>query len=340
MNVSEPPDFFFEISQLLPPWLLLSLILILLFVVILLVLANRRLNTRLRKQSAELQESEQSYRYLVDNAHDGIAIVQNKRLVYVNQRMCEMTGYDEPALLALDTFLPLIAPEARETMLGNYMRRVAGQGAPSRYESLFLRRDGTSYPIEITGVLISWGGMPATLNVVSDISDRKAAEEAVHFLAHHDTLTKLPNRHQFMEKLEYAIVQAHRSGQRLAVMFIDLNGFKQVNDTYGHHMGDELLKGVAGRLKQQVRDADTLARIGGDEFVILMPSVTGREGVETLIDRISTELEPPFAIEEQSLKSSASFGYALFPEDGQTAAELLKIADHKMYREKRALSAG
>ncbi|WP_286237499.1 sensor domain-containing diguanylate cyclase [Neptuniibacter halophilus] len=325
-----------DFSENLPQWIMPGLVLLLLLLIVSLLWRNRQLTVRLRVQSEELKESEESYRYLVDNAHDGIVIVQNKRLVYVNQRMSEMTGYDESALLALDTFLPLIAPSAREIMLENHLRRLEGKASPSRYESLFLKRDGTIYPIEITGVLINWRNKPATLNVVTDISARKAAEEAVQFLAHHDSLTNLPNRYVFRQRLEYSIAQARRSGKPLAVIFIDLNGFKQVNDTYGHDVGDQLLREVSARLNKQVRDSDTLARIGGDEFVILMPCIEGAESVNSLIDRIDTVFQPDFQIEQLRLTSSASFGYAFYPEDGETPADLLKKADQKMYSNKRA----
>jgi len=288
----------------------------------------------LEKSNLKLQQSEESFRNLTDNAFEGIAVVQNKRLVYLNPRMCEMTGYDKDSLLNLESFLPLIAPEARETMMANHMKRLVGEAAPIRYESHFLKRDGTIYPIELTGVLITWNGRPATLNIVSDISERKAAEEKVRFMALHDNLTGLPNRYLLQERLERALSMARRTKQPLALLFMDLNGFKQVNDSHGHDVGDLLLKGVADRVQTLMRDSDTLARMGGDEFVILLPQVNGGSGVDILMSRIDESLRPPFQFGSLKVQSSASVGFALYPEHGNTEEELLSVADKKMYNVK------
>lgn len=296
---------------------------------------TRKFNQKLQELNLRLKEREESFRYLVNNAYEGIAVVQNKRLVFVNPRMSEMTGYTHDVLLNLENFLPLIAPEARETMMDNHLNRLAGKGSPIRYESLFLKKDGTIYPIELTGVLISWNNYPATLNIVSDISERKAAEESIRFMALHDNLTRLPNRYLLMERLEQSLAQARRSKQLLGICFIDLNGFKLVNDTYGHNIGDKLLQGVANRLQKLMRTSDTLARMGGDEFVILLPQINGQIGVEALIARIEEALESPFQFDSLELKSQVSIGYALFPENGETAKELLMVADQKMYHDKQ-----
>ncbi len=295
-----------------------------------------RFNKTLQDLNLKLKESEASFRYLTENAHEGIVVVQHKRLVYVNPSMCTMTGYDKESLLKLETFLPLIAPEARDDMLANHIKRLSGKASPVRYESLFLKRDGTVYPIELTGVLINWHGLPATLNIISDISERKASEEAIRYLAHHDNLTGLPNRYLLMERLDQSLSQAQRSGQRFGVLFIDLDGFKQVNDIHGHDTGDQLLKDFAARLQLLMRGADTLARMGGDEFVVLLPSVDGPVGVDSLIQRISVALEKPFHMKSIDFYISASIGFSLFPDHGTTAAELLRYADHRMYDVKQA----
>ncbi|MDC7240743.1 MAG: diguanylate cyclase, partial [Spirochaetales bacterium] len=316
-------------------WKILAVVLI---VVVLLIYRARRINIfnrKLQDLNMRLQESEGSYRSLVTNAHEGIAVVQNRKLVYANPRLCEMTGYDQDELLDLESFLPLIAPEVRGIMMANHQKRIAGKSAPVRYESLFMRKDDTIYPIELTGVLISWKNKPATLNIISDISERKAAMESVRFMALHDTLTHLPNRYLMMERLEQALAQARRAEQPLGVLFLDLNGFKKVNDTYGHEVGDLLLEGVADRLKELMRDSDTLARIGGDEFVILMPQVDGKSGIDTLIIRIHKALETPFQLNSLEIKSSTSIGFSIYPEDGERARELLNAADQHMYRVKQ-----
>ncbi|WMC11640.1 diguanylate cyclase [Oceanimonas pelagia] len=240
----------------------------------------------LQRRVQELGENADSFRYLVETAHEGIVVVQNKRLVYLNPRMCEMTGYSEAELKALPSFLPLIDPSVRDVMMANHLRRLAGEPSPQRYESLFLKKDGSSYPIELSGVAIVWQGRPATLNMLTDISARKVAEEKMQYLAHHDLLTGLPNRYMLHERLQQAIALAQRTGVPLAVLFIDLNGFKQVNDSHGHEVGDCLLQQVAMRIKPLLRESDTLARMGGDEFVALLTQVSDPQGVAHTVARI------------------------------------------------------
>ncbi|WP_460187567.1 diguanylate cyclase domain-containing protein [Thiomicrorhabdus hydrogeniphila] len=281
-----------------------------------------------------LQESAVSFRYLVENAHEGIAVVQEARLVYLNPRMCEMSGYDEAELKALPSFMPLIHPSVQDEMMANYLRRVAGEDAPQRYESLFLRKDGASYPIELSGVAIVWGGKPATLNMLTDISARKAAEEKILYLAHHDDLTGLVNRAVLNERIKQTIGLAQRSNDPFAVLFIDLNAFKQVNDTYGHEVGDIVLQQAALRIKQQLRDTDTLARIGGDEFVVLLAQIKDNQDVKQIMLRIKESMAERFQIKDYELYCHVSQGAAVYPEDGTTVETLLSQADKNMYADK------
>lgn len=287
-----------------------------------------------QKLERSVREQADTFRYLMEAAHEGIVVVQNRRLVYLNPRMCEMTGYTEAELKALPTFLPLIASEVREVMLANHLRRLAGNASPRRYESLFVKKDGTRYPIELSGVAIVWQGEPATLNMVTDISVRKEAEHKLQYLAHHDSLTGLPNRFLLHERLKQAILLAHRTGQPLAVMYMDLNGFKKVNDTYGHEVGDVLLQQVAGRIRSLLRDSDTLARMGGDEFVILLPRITQSQDVQQATERIRAAMAPLFRINDHVLHCNFSLGVAHYPRDGTTAQALLRQADSEMYADK------
>lgn len=282
----------------------------------------------------ELREGADSFRYLVETAHEGIAVVQNTRLVYLNPRMCEMSGYDEAELQELPSFMPLIHPSARDEMMANYQRRVAGEATPQRYESLFLRKDGSSYPIELSGVAIIWGGQPATLNMLTDISDRKAAEKKIRYLAHHDDLTGLVNRSVLNERIKQTIGLAQRSKDPFAVLFIDLDAFKQVNDTHGHEVGDVLLQQVALRIKLQLRDTDTFARIGGDEFVALLTQINDNQGVKQIVARIEDAMTEPFQIQHHKLHCHVSQGFALYPENGTSVQALLSKADKNMYADK------
>lgn len=282
----------------------------------------------------DLREGADSFRYLVENAHEGIVVVQNTRLVYLNPRICEMSGYDEEELKAFPSFMPLIHPSARDVIMANYQRRIAGDKAPQRYESLFLRKDGTSYPIELSGVAIIWGGKPATLNMLTDISDRKAAENNILYLAHHDSLTGLVNRTVLNKRIKQAISLAQRSKDSFAVLFIDLNAFKQINDNYGHEVGDILLQKVARRIEQQLRDTDTLARIGGDEFVLLLAQIKDDLDVTHVMGRVKESMAEPFLIKHHKLYCHVSQGAAIYPQDGTSVQALLSRADKNMYADK------
>ncbi|ART79533.1 sensor domain-containing diguanylate cyclase [Oceanisphaera avium] len=317
---------------------LASILLVLTLALIGCMVRLRQTNKAQRQQLSliqQLQENTDSFRYLVETAHEGIAVVQNHRLVYLNPRLCEMSGYTEEELKALPSFIPLVDPSVRDIMLANYQRRLAGEPTPQRYESLFVRKDGTSYPIELSGVAIVWRGEAATLNMLTDISERKAAEEKMHYLAHHDSLTGLPNRAALQERLQHAITLAQRNQQPLAVLFIDLNGFKQINDTFGHEVGDALLQQVAHRIQPLFRESDTFARMGGDEFILLLTQVTDAQSISQSMQRIEEAMAAPFIIQGQHLHCYVSQGAALYPEDGETVQVLLSHADHNMYASKR-----
>ena len=154
-------------------------------------------------------------------------------------------------------------------------------------------------------------------------------------LAHHDPLTGLPNRALFMDRLERAVAQAKRSDEIVAVCFLDLNGFKEVNDTLGHAAGDDLLRQIAGRLGRRRRESDTLARMGGDEFTVIATGLKDERSVKRVAETLLDAFHLPFDIQGQAVAMSASMGLALHPQDGRSADELLQVADSAMYRVKR-----
>lgn len=170
--------------------------------------------------------------------------------------------------------------------------------------------------------------------VVNDITQRKRDEERIRYQANYDALTGLPNRSLFLDRLEHGVAAARRSGATVGLMFIDLDGFKAVNDTLGHEAGDELLKGAASRLRKCVRESDTVARLGGDEFTIIMDGVEGRAGAAVVAQRIITTLEVPFDLGGREGRVSASIGIALFPANAADSEELLRNADTAMYAAK------
>jgi diguanylate cyclase (GGDEF)-like protein/PAS domain S-box-containing protein len=178
------------------------------------------------------------------------------------------------------------------------------------------------------------GGRRGLVLVGRDITERKLAAARIHHLAHHDALTNLPNRVLFQERLRSALLQAKRVGHGVALMFLDLDKFKDINDTLGHHVGDLLLKAVAKRLQRCVRETDTVARLGGDEFAIILTNLDGPEGAIGVADSVIASVADPFGLEEHEVLTSTSIGITMFPDDAGDADTLLKNADLAMFRSK------
>jgi len=170
--------------------------------------------------------------------------------------------------------------------------------------------------------------------VCEDITALKQEQERMERLAFYDVLTGLANRRLFKDRLDVALKQAQRQQQSLALMYLDLDHFKSVNDEYGHEVGDELLKEVALRLQRTLRESDVIARIGGDEFNIILPDIAGYEAVEWVADKVLQAVIEPVVIDDVTLNISASIGLTLYPDDGIDAKQLIKNADVAMYRSK------
>jgi diguanylate cyclase (GGDEF)-like protein/PAS domain S-box-containing protein len=282
---------------------------------------------------AALRESEERYRLLVETAQEGIVVVRDGLLAYVNPAMSAISGYPVEELKE-SPISQFVLPEDREILLNNHRLRMEGQQVPQRYQVRILRKNGDIGWVEINGARIVWDGRPASLNFLSDITERKAIEEKIHFMAQHDPLTSLPNRALFFDRLERALALAKRERRSLAVMFIDLNDFKPVNDTYGHGVGDLLLQSVAGRVPSVLRASDTVARVGGDEFVVLLPNLDHARDVQDVAGKISQILSAPFDLQGQTISISASIGAAVFPDHGDSADSLCRYADAMMYKDK------
>lgn len=198
------------------------------------------------------------------------------------------------------------------------------------------RRNGEIFVewLNINAVTNSVGEICNYVAVFSDITNRKAAEERMRFLAHHDALTSLPNRALLTDRLVQGIAHAQRHDKKLAVIFLDLVGFKKINDTLGHHAGDQILQIVAQRLSSCVRASDTVARLGGDEFVILIEEISCQEDVIMVAEKIIACLAQPMTVEGQEVRTSNSIGISLYPDHGTQPDLLLKNADTAMYHAK------
>ncbi|RMD62387.1 MAG: sensor domain-containing diguanylate cyclase [Alphaproteobacteria bacterium] len=199
------------------------------------------------------------------------------------------------------------------------------------------RKSGDIYPehLVIDAVRDSGGEIEFFVAVFSDIAERKERERRLSYLAYHDEITDLPNRALFMDRLSHGLALARRRGTPLAVVLLDLDGFKDVNDTFGHEAGDLLLRSVAQRMKSGLRDSDTLARLGGDEFAILLPAVGSARDARKVVMRVQAALRRPFYLAGDEVCIGGSAGGALYPANGADAEELLRCADLAMYEVKR-----
>ena len=261
-------------------------------------------------------------RHLVDGAMEGIIIHRDGLVLDANSALCGMAGTSSEAL--------------RGKPLSDLFETYAGPCGAGREELDLRSNDGGPVPVEVLSRSIDYRGEPADLLAVRDLTERRAAEARILHLAHHDVLTGLANRTLLNERLLHAFMAAERSGQSIAALCLDLDRFKAVNDTLGHAAGDTLLKKVAGRLREAVRAGDTVARIGGDEFVIVQAGGPQPEAATTLAARIIETVSAPYDLDGQQASIGTSVGIALYPQDALGASDLLKRADVALYRAKSA----
>lgn len=303
-----------------------------------------------RSREAEaLRCSEQRYRRLIDTANEGICVVQGNLIRFANPKLCQQVGLTEDELVG-QPFGQFIHQEDCEMLAFNRRKRLASGAQDFMYLiRITTRHQGVRW-FELSGATIEWEGRPAALNFLSDVTDRKKMEERVQQMAYQDPLTLLPNRRLLMDRLGLAMARHKRSGEYAALMFLDLDNFKPLNDRHGHDAGDMLLIEVASRLKHCVREADTVARFGGDEFVIVLSDLGADHDAAmrhalSVAEKILAFLTQPYRLSVPTASGvskliehhgSASIGLVLF--QGQPGAEddCLKRADAAMYRAKQS----
>lgn len=254
-------------------------------------------------------------------------------LVGVNDAWLEMLGYEREEVIGrtrseLNIWVDLVERDALS-------KRIAVTGSVRNIEIHYRRKTGEHLVVFGAAEIIEIGGERYTLGTAFDISDRKRTEVRFQYLATHDALTDLPNRALLQDRLGQAIRNAERHGSRVAVLFMDLDGFKEINDGLGHGVGDELLRGVALRLSSAVRDADTVARFGGDEFVVLLEAWYQVEELTGVVEKVRHSLSSYFESFAQTSRPDASIGISIYPEHGVDAETLLRHADEAMYAAKR-----
>jgi diguanylate cyclase (GGDEF)-like protein/PAS domain S-box-containing protein len=279
----------------------------------------------------ELPNSEERFRSLVQYSSDIITILEADGTVrYISPAVEKVMGYKPEEQVGTNAF-GSVHPLDRERALDIFAEILKRPGLHPPLEFRVLHRDGSwRYLEHVANNLLDDPAVRGVMVNSRDVTERKALEEQLRHQAFHDPLTGLPNRALFIDRLEHALALAHRRDTKVAVLFSDLDNFKVINDSLGHAAGDRLLKAVAERLKACLRPEDTAARIGGDEFTILVEGVAG----VGYVARIAEILQLPFSLEEQEVFATASTGIALNGPDQEQAADLLRHADLAMYRAK------
>jgi len=288
-----------------------------------------------RRQIEEaLRLSEKRYRTLFERNLAGVYRSSLEgRILDCNESFARIFGYaSREEVLGQAAWDFYVKPEDREVAVAKLLERQS----LTNYEHSLRRKDGSLVWVLENGNLIE--GPDNRLSIIEgtiiDITERKRAEEQVKHLAFHDPLTNLPNRLLFNDRLTLAVAQAHRHNQKLAVLFLDLDRFKVINDSLGHSIGDELLRQVADRIQEHVREGDTVARLGGDEFTLLVPGITAEEDAAKIARKICDAIHAPFWIDGRELFVTTSMGVSVYPADGHDAETLVRNADSAMYRAK------
>ncbi len=289
-----------------------------------------------------LRQSEERYRRLLESVTDYVYTVTvrgGSPISTVHGPNCvAVTGYTaaeyqgNPLL-----WLSMVPEEDRPAVLEQARLLLSGCDAPP-LEHRIIHKDGSIRHVRNTpvvrrdpsGTVIAYDG------IINDITERKRAEEEITRLSLHDGLTGLPNRLLFMDRLGRAIARAKREGDKVAVYFVDLDRFKEVNDAYGHDVGDAVLAAAAERLWQCVRHSDTVARLGGDEFVVLTPGIGKVRNALAIAAKIVAAMRVPFSVGDRTCQVGASVGISLFPDDARSEEPLLRLADAAMYQAKKA----
>ena len=277
------------------------------------------------------------YAKVFENTDEGILVTDDEtRILNVNRAFSVITGYSPEELQG--NLPSLLKSGMHDADFYEQMWADIKEQGHWRGEIFDRRKDGTLTPLwqTISTVRDEQGGVSNYISIINDISSLKETQSRLDYLAHHDPLTDLPNRLLLQDRLAHAIKRGIRDNSSTAVLFIDLDRFKVINDSLGHHIGDRLLQQVARRLAELVRESDSVARLGGDEFVILLEEITGNEDAAHLATKVIEALRAPIVIDQHELHIGCSIGISITPDDGEDAVTLLKNADTAMYKVKES----
>ena len=297
----------------------------------------RRKTGQLQNTLTKLQTQEDRYRRIFENATEGIFLSRiDGSLLDANQAMATLFGFHSPNELITFTALHgmrrlYLDPKERKTMI---MELISEKGI-SNYDVRMTKLDGKSFWARINARPFSEDGKEYMEGIIQDVTQDKAAEQSLIFRATRDALTGLPNRYLFEDRFFHAIAGAKRHERKIAILFIDLNDFKLVNDSYGHHVGDALLRSISERLRARIRESDTCARLGGDEFAVILEDVGGRQEIAKAATELGETISRSYTLEGLKIQVGTSIGIAVYPDDTENQDQLIQLADKAMYLAKK-----
>ena len=288
--------------------------------------------TERRRAEQELREAQDRYRRLVELSPEPIFVHADLRYVYVNPAFVAVMGATHADELLGQDVLDHIHPDYRDAVRERIRLQVEEDTTPPVTEQVYLRQDGSKVDMEVSAAPFVFEGKRAVQVFARDITERKRYEARIQHLATHDDLTDLANRNLITHRVTEAISHARRSETLLAIIFLDLDRFKVINDGLGHAVGDALLRAAAERLGKLVRDGDTVARLGGDEFLILLPDLHKRADVYVVAQKVIDAFQQPMIVDGREVYITPSIGVSVYPQDGTDYDTLVGNADVAMYR--------
>ena len=281
-----------------------------------------------------LNEIEKKFYTITEHTNVGIYTIENDKLTYVNPKCCEMSGYTFEELTTLK-LSDIIHPYDLKLTQDNIEKRLSGKEQHTDYIIRLICKDKSIIKTQIHGAVTTINDKQIVIGTISDITDYLDNQEKILRQASYDQLTGLPNRYLLNKRLNISLAQSKRKNFKLAVLFIDLDRFKYINDTLGHNTGDKLLIQVARRLKRILRSSDLITRLGGDEFIIVLEQINSTYEPAEVANKVITSLRSPFTIDKQDLYIGASIGISIFPDNGTSNEDLIKNADSAMYEAKQ-----
>lgn len=296
--------------------------------------------TNLKQTKVELEKSQSQLQAIIHNAIDGIITInEGGEILGFNPAAEQIFGYVEGEVLGKN--LKMLMPEPVRSNHDAYLHHYVKTGEAKIIgvcgrEVIATRKNLEEFPLELSVSEMVLGGARYFVGIVRDITERKRAEQKIAHLAHYDYLTDLPNRALFLDGLQHSVSLAKRNDCKVAVLFLDLDGFKKVNDTLGHEAGDLLLQGVSKRLKETIRGSDTVARVGGDEFIFVLNDIASEANAAFTAQKIIAALTQSFEIKGQHCQIGGSIGISIYPDASSDPEILIKQADDAMYLAKQS----